>query len=96
MPALERKKKSPYYLFFSKIDSIFVASNIAMQTLYQTYYSLTKPLPDNGSEAPPPLRDFHTSLVTKHLRNTHTQATGLEPLACFFCRPGTSSKITKS
>ena len=56
-----------------------------MQTLYQTYYGLTKPLPDNGSEAPSPMRSLYNSLVTNHLRNYHTQATGFKPLACFFC-----------
>ena len=82
-----KDEKIAKILHNSKKRCIFAALNIAMQTLYQTYYSLTKPLPDNGSEAPPPMSSLYTILVAKHLRNNYTQATGLEPLACFFVAP---------
>ena len=66
-----------------------------MQTLYQTYNSLTKPLPDNGSEAPSPISSPCIILVAMHLRNNYAQATGFEPHACSFVAPK-KNEILKS
>lgn len=55
-----------------------------MQTLYQTYYGLTKPLPDNGSEAPSSMRSLYNSLVTITYGTTIRKRQASSLLLAFF------------